>query len=154
MIKTALATVGGLTLLAGAAFSTYSIADSGQQRTFDSDRMISHLSERLNLDETQQAAVLGILEQSMPIIHAAREDMRSGRMSLIELDPGSVAYNAQVAALAESAAQHARTIVTQLGQVRVDVSAVLTEEQLTEFDQWLNKPKRRGRKQKRGDSGE
>ncbi|MEM6985044.1 MAG: periplasmic heavy metal sensor [Pseudomonadota bacterium] len=154
MMKTALATVGGLTLLAGAAFSAYAVAGGGHHRMFNPDRMVKHFSKRLDLDDAQQAEVRGIVDNTLPVMRAAREDLMAGRTSLVDLDPTSPEYNAEVAALAETAAQHARAVVTQLGQARLDVSEVLNDEQRAEFDEWLSKSKRWGRHHKRGHGGE
>ncbi|MEM9601487.1 MAG: Spy/CpxP family protein refolding chaperone [Pseudomonadota bacterium] len=155
MIKTFLASVGGLTLLAGAAFSAYAVAGGGgHHRMFNPDRAVERFSKRLDLDDTQQAEVRGIVEQAVPVMRAAREDMMAGRTALIDLDPASADYNAEVAELAETAAQHARAIVTQLGQARLDMSAVLSDEQQAEFDQMLSRAKRWGRHHKRGHDGE
>lgn len=155
MMKTVLAAVGGVTLLAGAAFSAMAVAGGDRgHRMFNPDRMIKHFSKRLDLDDAQAAEIRGIVDEAMPVMQAAREDMKAGRTRIVELDPTADDYSAQVDALAEQAAQHARAVVTQLGQARLDVNSVLNEEQRAQFDEMLAKSKRWGRHHKRDKKAE
>ncbi len=150
MMKTLLATVGGITLLAGAAVSTYAVAGGGHNRMFNPDRMVEKAARHLDLDDAQQAEVKTIVERAMPIVKAAREDMKMGRDKLVELDPTAADYDAQVEALADTAAEHARAMVTQLGTARQEINSVLNDDQRAEFNEWLSKSKRWGRGHKRG----
>ncbi len=151
MIKTLLATVGGITLLAGAAASTYAVAGGERgDRMFNSDRMVERATKHLDLNDEQQAEVKAVLDSLVPVMRDARDSRRAAREKLLELDPSSADYDTELGVLADAAADSARAMVTQLGIARQDLNAVLTEEQRAEFEDWLSKSRRWGGKHKRG----
>ena len=96
--------------------------------------MRERVADRLGLDDTQRQSVENIIEAAKPEFKALRESARANREVLSSLDPADAGYSN---ALNTAAAENGRlaTEATLLAaRVRNEIRAVLTEEQLAEFE--------------------
>ena len=95
----------------------------------DPDLMVERMADHLDLDDTQRAQVLNIMEAAKPEFEALREQMRANREALASLDAQDPGYSAQLNDIAMSNGQLATDGTLLFSRVRSEVNAVLTEEQ-------------------------
>jgi protein CpxP len=92
-------------------------------------RMLEHLSRRLDLDETQQQAVKNIVEAATPEMDALRDRARKNRDAVRDLVVSDPDYDAKLSNLARENGELA-TIATLLhGRLRAEIDALLSPEQ-------------------------
>lgn len=94
---------------------------------------VAKMAERLDLDASQKASVEAIFERNRPAQQALRERHREHFGALRALDPKSADYSTQAQALADQAGTLARDRVLQSTQLRAELAAVLTPEQLAQL---------------------
>ena len=91
--------------------------------------MLEHMTEHLDLDETQRQSVQNILEASKPEFEALRERFKANREVLRALDPADAAYAVDLEAAAAENGRLATEATLMHSRVRAEIDAVLTEEQ-------------------------
>lgn len=102
----------------------------GSGRGFGSpEEMIGRIAERLDLDETQQQEVRNIMQAAQPTFASLRERSRANREAFVALDVSDPDYGAKLQDLSAESGELAAALTLVAGQLRADVSAVLTEEQ-------------------------
>lgn len=95
-------------------------------------RMLEHMADYLDLDETQRASIANVMSAAQPEMDALREQLRANREALESLD----ADDPEVQNIAISNGELATEGTLLFVRIRSDVDAVLTEEQrvkLAEF---------------------
>lgn len=95
----------------------------------------ARMAEHLALDATQAANVKTIFERNRPTQEALRARQRQYHEALHALDPEAADYSRRAQALADEAGTLARDRVLQRTQLRGELAAVLTPEQLAKFDE-------------------
>jgi Spy/CpxP family protein refolding chaperone len=91
--------------------------------------MIMRIAERLDLDETQRQEVRNIMEAAKPSFSTLRERSRANREAFLALDVSDPDYGANLQDLSAESGELAAELTLLAGQLRSDVSAVLTDEQ-------------------------
>jgi len=95
----------------------------------DFDRLVEHMSRRLELDDAQEQAIRNIIDAAKPEAKTLHELAKSNREDMHSLDAADPDYGVKLQNLANRNGE----LVTQLtllhGRVMADVSAELTDEQ-------------------------
>lgn len=131
-----------LLLAAGLALAAFGAVHASDHPKHDP---AARLAERLALDDTQKASVSAIFERHRPAHEALRERMRKQHDAAKALNPKGANYSAQSQALADAAGTLARDQFLERAQMKSDLSAVLTEEQMRKFDEMGPRGPREGR---------
>lgn len=99
------------------------------------DRIVEHMSRRLELDETQQQKIHNIVDAARPQAEALQEQAKANREAMHSLDSADPDYDVKLQNLAVKNGE----LVTQLtllhGRVIADVHAELTDEQKAKMSQ-------------------
>jgi Spy/CpxP family protein refolding chaperone len=99
----------------------------------DFDRMVEHMSRRLELDETQEQAIRNIVDAAKPEVESLRAQAKANREAMHALDTADADYDVKLQNLAIQNGE----LVTQLtllhGRVMAQVNAELTDEQREKF---------------------
>ncbi len=118
----------------------------------DFDRIVEHMSQRLELNDKQELAIRNIVEAAKPEAEALREQAQSNREAMHALDVADADYDVQLQELASRNGE----LVTQLtllhGRLRAAVSAELTDEQRAKLSEGRDTMRKRFRHHRR--SGE
>lgn len=93
------------------------------------EEMIMRIADRLDLDETQRQEVRNIMEAAKPSFSALRERSRASRQAFFALDVSDPDYGAKLQDLSAQSGELVAELTMLAGQLRADVSAVLTDEQ-------------------------
>ena len=93
------------------------------------EQMILRIAERLDLDETQAQEVRNIMEAARPAFGSLRERSRANRAAFFALDIDDPDYGAKLQDLSGESGELAGELTLLAGQLRADISAVLTVEQ-------------------------
>ena len=120
------------------------IAMSGlalQMAAADSVRNLDRLAQQLDLSEAQQTA----LSQLRHATRTSRRGTREKRAEVIQL-----IRSGQADAAADLAAQSARDRVYRHAEHRASLAAILTPQQLAEFDALRSERRGRGNRSRRG----
>ena len=112
--------------------------------------MAGRLVRRLDLDETQQTEVRNIFEAARPEFEVIRERGRSTREAMLNLDPASADYAAELNNLALESGQIVTDTALLAGRVRAEVNAVLTPEQAEELREMVSRFAERMGERRRG----
>ena len=91
--------------------------------------MLEHMADYLDLDEAQRDTVENIVEAARPELEALREQVRANREALRALDATDPAYSTELDNIALSNGQLATEGTLLFTRLRVEIDAVLTEEQ-------------------------
>ena len=94
------------------------------------EHMIMKMDKRLDLTDAQETEIQSILESRMGNIMSTREARREIRQNVMQLDPKSADFDAQVEALAGEMSELVRQKTMEIGEAMKEVSAVLTDEQV------------------------
>jgi len=119
--------------------------------------MVGRLVRRLDLDEIQETEIRNIVEAAKPEFEVIRDRGRATREAMLNLDPASPDYSAELNNLALESGQIMTDTALLAGRVRADVNAVLTPEQAAELREIVSRfgermgERRRGRGERRGD---
>ena len=107
------------------------------------DHKVEHILEKadhkLDLTAEQQDQLRAILQANQSFMEETRETRKSLKWEVMELDPGSPEYQAQVTALSEKVAEQARTMVLKSAEIVEQVATVLTEDQRKEAMRIIDK---------------
>jgi len=95
----------------------------------DIDRVVEHIVRRLELDDAQESVIRNIVDVAKPEAEALREQARSNREAMHDLDMADADYDVKLRNLAGKNGE----IVTQMtllhGRVMAKVNAELSDEQ-------------------------
>ena len=91
------------------------------------------MAERLGLDDVQRQSVMNVMDAARPEFEALREQGKTLRQSIRDLDPGEPSYGVRLQDLSATSGQVAADLVLLTGRVRADVHAILTPEQRQSF---------------------
>ena len=114
------------------------------------ERMLEHMADHLDLTEEQRSAVANILQAAQPEIEALRDQIRSNRDAIKDLDPTDAADMATVNNIAISNGELATNATLLAVRVRGEVHAVLSAEQIEKLDRSLKRMKQRKRGRRGG----
>ena len=95
----------------------------------DIDRMVEHLSRQLELDERQELAIRKIVDGAKPEAEALRQQARSDRQAMHELDVADAEYDAKLQDYASRNGELATQMTLLHGRVMAKINAELTDEQ-------------------------
>jgi Spy/CpxP family protein refolding chaperone len=95
----------------------------------DPERLVEHLSRRLDLDDTQQQALANVVNAAAPEMNELRESARANRDAIRELDVNDPDYDAKLSNLAVENGELASTATLLHGRLRAELNALLTPEQ-------------------------
>jgi protein CpxP len=109
----------------------------------DPERLVQHLSRRLDLDDTQQQALANVVDAAAPEMSELRESARANRDAIRELDVNDPDYDAKLSNLARENGELASTATLLHGRLRAEMNALLTPEQRETL---ANLPKRSGKR--------
>lgn len=93
------------------------------------ERMVQHLSRRLDLDETQQQALQNIVDAASPEMEALRDRAKENREAVRKLDVSDPDYDAKLSNLASANGELATSATLLHGRLRAEIDALLTPEQ-------------------------
>ena len=113
-------------------------------------QLSERMADRLGLDETQRQSVQNIQLAARPEITALRERMQSNREEMKALDPDDPNRSASLSEIADEKGQLAAEATLLFDRVRNEVSAVLTDEQRTKFEQGRDRMGKRDGERKPG----
>lgn len=95
----------------------------------DMNRIVEHISRKLELNETQELAIRNIVDAAKPKAEALHEQAKANRETLHALDASDADYDAKL----QNYASRNGELVTQMtvlhGRVMAEVNAELTDEQ-------------------------
>lgn len=132
------AALGSVLLLSGTAWSM------GHKGEFDSERMMAHMADRLELSETQEQQVGELLSQGAQQAKVDHERMREIREALKEQRH---AFNAgETQKLADELGEISSRMAFQLTSKHAEVYKLLTDEQRQEMDEMAEKRESRHRR--------
>ena len=100
----------------------------------DPERMLAHISRRLDLDDDQQQQLQNVVLAAKPQMQSLRDRARSVHESIRSLDPDSNDYDLRVHELATESGQVATEMTLAMAGLRAQVHAVLTPEQKTALE--------------------
>lgn len=109
-------------------------------------QLSERMADRLGLDETQRQTVQNIQLAAQPEITALRERMQVNREAMKALDPNDPNRSALLSEIADEKGQLAAEATLLFDRVRIEVSAVLTDEQRAKFEQGRDRMGKRGDK--------
>ena len=95
----------------------------------DINRIVEHMSRKLELDDTQQLAIRNIVDAVKPEAEALREQARSNREAIHTLDISAANYHAKLQDYARRNGELVTQITLLHGRVMAEVNAELTDEQ-------------------------
>ncbi len=122
----------------------------------DPARMIERMSQRLDLDETQQQNVRNIIDAARPEFDELRERARANRKAMRELDPADPDYSALLNNLAIENGELVAEGTLLFGRVRSEIDAQLTDTQRAELSEAMQRKRggfRRGRRHADAEDG-
>jgi Spy/CpxP family protein refolding chaperone len=115
----------------------------------DMERMIEHMSQRLELDKAQELAIRNIVDAAKPEAEALREQARSNREVMHDLDMADADYDIKFQTLAGKNGE----IVTQMtllhGRVMSEINAELSDEQRAKLSEERDEMRERFRHHRR-----
>lgn len=109
----------------------------------DPERLVEHMTRRLELDDDQQQALENVVDAAAPEMNALRESARANRDAIRELDVNDPDYDAKLSNLARENGELASTATLLHGRLRAEINALLTPEQRETL---ANMPKRGGKR--------
>jgi len=95
----------------------------------DMERMVEHMSQRLELDEAQELAIRNIVGAAKPEAQALHEQERSNREAMHALDLSDADYDVKLQNLAVRNGELVTQMTLLHGRVMAEVSAELTDDQ-------------------------
>lgn len=146
-----------LTVLTLGSFASASFADqhrcSSQQSKVE--HRIERMSEHLKLSEPQTQQLTALLSKQYSDRKANRKQMNEIRKAVLQLNPKTQTYNADVERLASKAAEHTEQMIRLKALTMQKMAEVLTEEQLQKANKMKERiaDKRRHRSEEHHDHG-
>lgn len=95
----------------------------------DIDRIVEHLSRRLELDETQELTIRNIVDAAKPEAEALRQQAQSYREDMHGMDVADSDYDMNLQNYASRQGELVTKMILLHGRVMAEVSAELTDEQ-------------------------
>jgi Spy/CpxP family protein refolding chaperone len=123
---------------------------AGMHEGGDPARMAKHLSDKLDLDQTQQQEIENIVSAAKPEIDLLRERAEANRNAMHELDVNDSDHDARLSALASEKGAIATEQALLHGRLKSEINAVLTPEQRQELAASAGKMRDRFQKLKEG----
>jgi Spy/CpxP family protein refolding chaperone len=108
---------------------------NGPGRGGSPEEMIMRIADHLDLDETQRQEIRNIMEAAKPSFSTLRERSRDSRQAFLALDVSDPDYGANLQDLSAQSGELAAELTLLAGQLRADVSAVLTDEQRQKLEE-------------------
>jgi Spy/CpxP family protein refolding chaperone len=102
---------------------------AGMQDAGDPERMVSHLTQKLELDQTQQQEIGNIVSAAKPELDALRDRAEANRSAMHELDFNEGDYDVRLQALATEKGEIATEQALLHGRLKSEINAVLTPAQ-------------------------
>ncbi len=99
------------------------------------ERMVERMSEHLGLDETQTQELHNVVLAAKPQMDSLRERGRANRTALKEIDTDAPDYEQTIQALAAERGELATEMTLLRSQIRNDIHAKLTPEQIQQLDE-------------------
>lgn len=96
------------------------------------------LSGRLRLDEAQQTALRELLLPAGEELRATMQSFTDARQTVLTLVPGADGYDETLAEALESAQAAQRKSLARMAQTRMDVEAILTDDQRSRLAELLS----------------
>jgi protein CpxP len=110
----------------------------------DPDRLVEHMTRRLELDETQTAKVQNIVTAAKPEMLELRDRAMQNHEAVRTLDANDPDFDTKLANLAQENGELATAATLLHGRLRAEINAVLTPEQREEFAGMSHRSGRRG----------
>jgi len=115
----------------------------------DIDRVVEHIARRLELDAAQESVIRNIVDAAKPEAEALREQARSNREVMHDLDMADADYDIKFQTLAGKNGE----IVTQMtllhGRVMSEINAALSDEQRVKLSEERDEMRERFRHHRR-----
>ena len=105
----------------------------------DFNRMVEHMSRRLELDDTQEQAIRNIVDAVKPEAEALREQAQFNREARHALDIAAADYDVQLQKLASRNGELVTQVTLLHGRVMAEINAELTDEQRAKFSEHRDK---------------
>jgi Spy/CpxP family protein refolding chaperone len=102
---------------------------AGMHEGGDPLRMVKHLSDKLDLDQTQRQEIENVVSAARPEMDALRERAEANRKAMHELDVDDSNHDARLNALASEKGAIATEQALLHGRLKSEIHAVLTPEQ-------------------------
>jgi Spy/CpxP family protein refolding chaperone len=106
---------------------------AGLHERGDPVRMVQHLSDKLDLDQTQRQEIENVVSAAKPGMDALRERAEANRKAMHELDINDGNYDTRLNVLASEKGAIATEQVLLHGRLKSEIQAVLTPEQREEL---------------------
>jgi Spy/CpxP family protein refolding chaperone len=127
---------------------------AGMHEGGDPERLVKHLTRKLDLDQTQQQHIENIVSAAKPEIDALRDRAEANRNAMDELDINDSNRDAQLNVLATEKGAIATEQALLHGRLKSEINAVLTPEQRQELAASAGKMRDRFHKRHEGRSGD
>ena len=101
----------------------------------DIDRIVEHMSRRLELDERQELAIRKIVDAAKPEAEALRQQVQSDRRAMHDLNVADAEYDAKLQDYASRNGELATQMTLLHGRTMAKVKAELTDEQRAKFSE-------------------
>ena len=115
----------------------------------DMERMIEHMSQRLELDKAQELAIRNIVDAAKPEAEALHKQERSNREAMHALDLSDADYDVKLQNLAVRNGELVTQMTLLHGRVMAEVSAKLTDEQRAKMSEGRDEMRKRFRHHRR-----
>lgn len=125
---------------------------TGMHAGGDPAKMVKHLSDKLDLDQTQQQEIENIVSAAQPEIEALRERAEANRKAMHELDVNDSNHDARLNELASEKGAIATEQALVHGRLKSRIHAVLTPEQRQKLAASAGKMRDRFHKREHGRS--
>lgn len=113
------------------------------------ERLVDHMSGRLELDDTQEQKIRNIIDAAKPEAEALRAEAQANREAMHALDVADEHYYAELQNLATRNGEVVTKLTLLHGRVMAEVSAELSDEQRAEFAEGKDRMHRRFRQYRR-----
>lgn len=107
------------------------------------EKMAKRIAKRLDLSEQQAESLQALFAQKRDDRQERRDQMQQMHQAVRDLDPNAADYKKQLELAKRNAADFAMARVEEKAQMRVEIAKILTDTQLAEFDQMMEKRKGR-----------
>jgi protein CpxP len=126
---------------------------TGMHEGGDPERLVKHLTRKLELDQTQQQQIENIVSAAKPEIDALRDRAEANRKAMHELDINDSNHDARLNVLATEKGAIATEQALLHGRLKSEIHAILTPEQRQELAASAGKMRERFEKRHEGRSG-
>ena len=111
----------------------------------DVNRIVGHMSRRLELDDSQEQAIRNIVDAAKPEAEVLREQAQANREAMHALDIAHADYDVQLQKLAGRNGELVTQVTLLHGRVMAKINAELTDEQRARFSKHRDKMQKRFR---------